>query len=257
MTAIQMKDMFDLLYNNSASAAVSPLSTYEISLYLTKAQLELVKNKIELLGNKYQQSVEGSNKRELDLQSLVVYESITTVDPNVDPKSSDKYFSDNAITFNTKFVDALKILNYEVSDGTNKYQGIPLAFTEIERKLSGAYPYPLKGQAWLIRVNENQFECIFPVKIVQQTLINDANCTLYARYIKRPTPIIVGNLGTSYDGTNLYIDGISSQTDCKLDPLIHDEIVHRAVEIAKGTYSYDEAGNVQFNNMVQLGNRTE
>ena len=44
MTAVEMHQQFELLYNNIISNQAPGLNSYEISQFLTKAQLEKLKN---------------------------------------------------------------------------------------------------------------------------------------------------------------------------------------------------------------------
>ena len=65
------------------------------------------------------------------------------------------------------------------------------------------------------------------------------------RYIKRPQAIILDDL----DGVTL--DGKSTKQECELDPILHQEILQRAVELAKAAYTGD------INSSVQMGQRSE
>jgi hypothetical protein len=50
------------------------------------------------------------------------------------------------------------------------------------------------------------------------------------RYVKRPQPIVLTALP---DG--LSVDGVSAASDCELNPILHPEILQKAVEIAAST----------------------
>jgi len=49
----------------------------------------------------------------------------------------------------------------------------------------------------------------------------------------------------------LTIDGITTVTECELNPIVHREILDRAIEIAKAAYIGD------LNSTVQLNQRNE
>ena len=53
------------------------------------------------------------------------------------------------------------------------------------------------------------------------------------RYIKRPRAIRLVDLG------DMTIDRESSEQSCELDPILHPEILQRAVELAKASYTGD------------------
>ena len=65
-----MSSVFDALWNNIASNQAPGLNEYEKSLFLTKAQYEIVKNYFNPRGNKYQQGFDGSPKRQSDFSTL-------------------------------------------------------------------------------------------------------------------------------------------------------------------------------------------
>lgn len=53
------------------------------------------------------------------------------------------------------------------------------------------------------------------------------------RYIRKARPIVLEDLG------DLSIDGVSTKTECELDSELHREILQRAVELAKASYTGD------------------
>ena len=70
MTLQEFNTNFDLLYNNIASNQAPGLDEYEKSVFLTNAQLELVKNYFNPKGNKYQEGFDQSPKRQLDFSTI-------------------------------------------------------------------------------------------------------------------------------------------------------------------------------------------
>ena len=70
------------------------------------------------------------------------------------------------------------------------------------------------------------------------------------RYVRTPKPIIVGNL----DG--LTIDGESAvSSECEIDPILHEDILQRAVELAKVAWTATGQDNAQM--ILQAGQRSE
>ena len=76
---------------------------------------------------------------------------------------------------------------------------------------------------------------------------NDTVGTYTIRYVARPNPIILIDLASS----NLTINGQSNRMTSRLDPIIHEEILQRAVELAKAAYTGD------LNSQVALGNASQ
>lgn len=66
------------------------------------------------------------------------------------------------------------------------------------------------------------------------------------RYVRTPKPIILVDLSKVQEG--LSIDGYNKITECELPANMHEEILQRAVELAKATYQGD------LNSIIQTGN---
>jgi hypothetical protein len=79
---------------------------------------------------------------------------------------------------------------------------------------------------------------------------NETVTSYSVRYVRVPAPIIVADL----DG--LTIDGHKKKSDkCEIDPILHEEILQRAVELAKIAWTATGQENVQL--VMQSGQRTE
>ena len=249
MTIQEFNTTFDLLYNNIASNQAPGLDEYEKSVFLTNAQLELVKNYFNPKGNKYQEGFDQSPKRQLDFSTitdLLVY-SITDALLNV------VKFNEDSIVFpyNDNFLFIIQELA-TVTDsvtGTNKNINIRgITNVEYMMAMNKPYKYPFKHEGWRIIHNTDDR------KLELLLSYGDRLKSYKIRYIKRPTPIILTDLNEgSYLGSGLTIDGLSTPTDCILDEAMHAEIVQRAVELAKMSY---DSQNVQ-ENIIQAGARTE
>ena len=61
MTNQEFSNEFDVLYNNIMSNQAPGLDEYEKSVFLTKAQDEIVKNYFNPKGNKYQEGFDGND----------------------------------------------------------------------------------------------------------------------------------------------------------------------------------------------------
>lgn len=123
----------------------------------------------------------------------------------------------------------------DTSAGTR--QVIPISYSEYTRLTSRPYRGPVKYQAWRLTttsVNKTSVELI---------INNNETITNYRiRYIRRPAPIITSDL-TEYG--NLTINGIGTISECELNPIIHQEILQRAVELAKVAYEGDLRASIE------------
>lgn len=252
MTREEFSNEFDVLYNNIMSNQAPGLDEYEKSVFLTKAQLEILKNYFNPKGNKYGQGFDENAKRQIDFSSL-----IKTVKPSIyTPDDTYVKFDDRSALYKLPS-DILLVLNEngitEVSGKKNLISIVPMNYEEYARLMSKPFKQPLKNQGWRlfqtigdIRDDEDMEANFISEVIVQYSgKLSDYKI----RYVKRPKPIILTNLRDGF--SNVSIDGLQTPTECELDPIIHSEILQRAVELAKAAYAGD------LKSSVDLGQRSE
>lgn len=243
MTTQEFSNEFDVLYNNIMSNQAPGLDEYEKSVFLTKAQSEILKNYFNPKGNKYQEGFDDSEKRQIDFSTL-----IKAVKPSAYAGRSYVKFDDRSQLFQMPS-DILFVLNetaFNTVDGVNRLINIvPINFDEYSRIISKPYKQPLKNQGWRL------FQSAGGVDFISEIIVKTGSTlTNYkVRYVKRPKPIILTNLADTY--SNVSIEGLTTVTECELDPILHPEILQRAVELAKAAYT----GDVK--NIVELGQRSE
>lgn len=245
MLVEEMGDVFDVLYNNIMSNAVPGLNEYEKSVFLTKAEYELVKNYFNPQGNKYREGFDDSAKRRIDFSMLM--QTATLI------RSSQQGFNPNSVLYSLPS-DILVIVNEQVilkNGNTVKgiRQVIPISYDEYTRLMSRPYKQPLKSQAWELMTGQNSSRTVSELILNN----NDKSYTpeFKIRYVRKPKPIIIEDLDV------VSIEGASEKTECELDPAIHQEIVQRAVELAKAAYSSDQSGQAQMQNQITIGQRSE
>lgn len=243
MTTQEFSNEFDVLYNNIMSNQAPGLDEYEKSVFLTKAQSEILKNYFNPKGNKYQEGFDESEKRQIDFSTL-----IKAVNPTAYVGSSYVKFDDRSQLFQMPS-DILFVLNetaLNTVDGVNRLINIvPINFDEYSRIMSKPYKQPLKNQGWRL------FQSTGGVDFISEVIVKTGSTlTNYkVRYVRRPKPIILTNLADTY--SNVSIEGLTTVTECELDPILHPEILQRAVELAKAAYTGD------IKNIVELGQRSE
>lgn len=262
MNAIEFSNQFDILYNQVMSNASPSINEYEKSYLLTKAQDELVKNYFNPKGNKYQEGFDNNTKRQIGFANLIcsfnpiLYNELDGyvkanrysklfIAPSFDPTKDD---IDAEILPNNEILFILNEGANVTMDGIRRDIAVmPIEYNEYLRfSASKPYQMPNKNRAWrLLRSYKNTmvFEIIKPMCLWNSYTLN---------YVRKPKPIILTNLNdlNGYDEydedspiTNgLTINGYSDMFDpennrcCELDDSIHEEILQRAVELAKGKY---------------------
>lgn len=244
MTTQEFSNEFDVLYNNIMSNQAPGLDEYEKSVFLTKAQLEILKNYFNPKGNKYGQGFDENAKRQIDFSTL-----ITAAKPSqYTPEGGYVKFDDRSQLYKMP-QDILLMLN---ETGINTVDGvkrlisiIPMNYEEYARLMSKPWKQPLKNQGWRLFQSTGGVDFISEVVIKYNSSLADYKI----RYVKRPKPIILANLADEY--SNVSIEGINTITECELDPILHPEILQRAVELAKSAYTGD------LKSSVELGQRSE
>lgn len=244
MTTQEFSNEFDVLYNNIMSNQAPGLDEYEKSVFLTKAQLEIVKNYFNSKGNKYGQGFDESAKRQIDFSTLIT----VTKPSQYIPVGDYTKFDDRSHLYKMPN-DILLMLNetgINIVDGVRRLISIiPINYEEYARIISKPWKQPLKNQGWRLFRSTGGVDFISEVVIKYNSSLDDYKI----RYVKRPKPIILANLADEY--SNISIEGLNTITDCELDPILHPEILQRAVELAKSAYIGDLKSN------VELGQRSE
>lgn len=240
MNVQEFSSEFDILYNNIMSNQAPGLDEYEKSVFLTKAQYEILKNYFNPKGNKYNEGFDDNEKRQIDFSSIIKVVELTSYSgtgyTKLDDRSSLYEFPD----------DLMFILNESVIlNNQNILNIIPVDYREYSRLISRPFKYPLKNQGWRLFQSSQNSGPVSEIIIGLGMEISKYK----VRYVRKPKPIILINLEEDYPG--LSIDGEYGPLDCELDSSIHQEILERAVELAKSAYIGD------LNSTVELGQRSE
>lgn len=281
MTREEFSDMFTTLLNShsnradfgeAASGRDIVLDEYEKSVFLTIAQDMVLKSYFDGTLNAQNQGFDDTIRRQVDFSSLITVASLSEasdqsavfddrgilyVMPMREMSGSfeedgfddawDFTFHPSSETMNV--TDVLYILNEKLITEVGpeghthekSYVVVPINYREYDRIMSKAYAQPFKKQAWRLLQNTEQGFDIKSELIPRWNLTTKENIKEYKiRYIRRPYPIILTDLE---DG--LSIEGYALARDCELNPILHVDILNKAVELAlasKGVIA-SEPGN--------------
>lgn len=254
MTATEFLVQFDVLYNNVTSNQAPGLNGYEKSVFLTKAQDELVKNYFSATHNQKQEGYLDSPKREYDFSSIIeVTNGGSTSGTKLYPSND---YSKMFLIPNNVFI----ILNEQLVQNNTVYTIVPLDYTEFQKLMKKPYKLPLKGQAWKLSHSRKTNNGVSSIAEFIANFSKTGVPTYTIRYIRRLDPIILEDLETTY-GEGLTIKGqhdIVNHTfennitsPCELPLELHEELLQRAVELAKIAWQ----GDVQL--AMTAGQRSE
>jgi len=243
MTILEFSNEFDIAYNSIATNSAPEIDLYEKSVYLTRAQLELVNQFFNPNGNKYRDGFEQSLKRRNDLNELVKGAlSVTEVNSSDGLEDNSQFF---------KVLDEVYMIIQEKSFVTSSDTCVdktyiktkPVTHDEYNIQLDNPFKKPDKTVVWRLDYYTSGSN-----KVVE--LISPYTITKYRyRYVKYPSPIVLTDFDTTFPGESLTIDGVAISQTCVLNESIHREILNRAVELATADYKpQDLAVKVQTNN---------
>lgn len=252
MSPTEFSDRFEVLWNNIMSNAAPGLNEYEKSVFLTKAQSEIIKNYFNPSGNKYREGFDQSPKRQIDFSMLMKSVKLAkgTSEVQYDVRSDNyKYPSDILVIVN----ESLLIVRNQSTVGVR--QVIPIAYDEYTRLMSKPFKEPLKNQAWRLITGVDSNNTAIAEIIPNNNDRKDSERFLQVRYVKKPRPIIVADLDQTVG--DVTIDNEYTAMTSELDPSIHEEILQRAVELAKASYASDQSGQAQLQNQITVGQRSE
>lgn len=235
MTIPEFSTEFDVLYNNITSNQAPGLNEYEKSVFLTKAQSQLINeyfnNRTDGIGGGF----DGSQKRQYDFSSLIQVVQL------------QEYTEESYIKLDRRskvFLfpkDYFLAVNEVISDEVYQYSIAPISYAEYQRLMLKPYNFPVKRGVWRLNTNilDNGDEGKQPIveiigkfqKTQEGTEPPTEKISYNLRYIKTPSPIILDDLGNY--GQDLTIGNLSKATPCMLPEETHQEILERAVTLAK------------------------
>jgi hypothetical protein len=245
MTTSEFSNQFDILYDNVASKSAPGLDEYEKSVYLTKAQLELVKGKYSNQ-NKYQEGFEGSEKRRVEFKELLSTYKTSTSETFTDNIGDSSIYSIPSEAF--LIIQEQVKLGYPTVNDNRIAKVIPKTHDEYNIQIRNPFKKPNEDTVWRLDYSSTDIDKRF-VELLSLYAINE----YIVRYIKYPEPIVLTDIANGdFVGMELTIEGSTAEATSKLDQSLHDEILDRAVELAVRDY---KESNLQ--NKVQLNLRNE
>ena len=227
MTNQEFSNEFDILYNNIASNQAPGLDEYEKSVFLTTAQEGLV---LELISgnNELENSFEKTEEVRRYLSDIIKTTEMTKYEGDDILKITNKstlYDVPEDLWYTTYETVKLQDDNLLCTPYEN-IEVVPVTQDEFSRIMKNPFRKPSPNRVLRLDV-EGKIE-----------LVSDFNIKSYiVRYVKRLDPIILIDLPNG-----LTIREQSTETNCKLNPALHDAILARAVQLAKASMGLLESG---------------
>ena len=229
MTTEEFSNGFDALVNSystsmkfgNESTQIMVFNEYEKSIFLTKAQQELIINLYNgknIYGDSFELTEEV--RRYLDgLVKTVILQPITN-------QSTYKPATNNQSQFFTLPTDlafiTMEQVTYKEDSDYGCYSGqradvYPVTQDEFSSVRNNPFRGPTRYKALRLDYGEGKVELISKYDISQYLV----------KYLSKPTPIVLIDLPD-----DLSIDGVKVKTECALNDILHQTILDRAVLLA-------------------------
>lgn len=219
MTTSEFSQAFDTLisaYNDTTLGDKLSFNEYEKSVFLTKAQDELIVS-FYSGKNSYNEGFENTEEIRRYLSSL-----IETKELDEDKTSTLAKLTDQSHIYkledDTWFItyEAIKITSEDFCLNGKSIEVVPITQDDLHKLLKNPFKGPNNRRALRLDLANNSVEIIYPLE-----------GKYLVRYLKQTSPIIVDTLDESLD-----IKGKHEVTECKLHEALHRTILDRAVQLA-------------------------
>ena len=229
MTTKEFRTQFNIYYNSIASNLAPSVDDFELSVFLTNAQRDLV---VDIYtGRINSMSFESTEEARRYLAPLVESVKIALEGKNYDEnhnkldhyeiKQTDLDFKSNACYIVMEYCtlpDSAECLK------DKKLEVVPITHDDLLRTLNN--PFRGTTDRRILRVDENNLLYLYSKQDLDKYNIV---------YVRKPNPIIISNLEELY-GPYSNVEGENTETQCELPEIFHREILNRAVLAAKQAY---------------------
>ena len=254
MTLTEFRNEFNIFYNSIDSNVAPSVNDYELSVFLTEAQKQLIVGLYN--GNVNQESFETVEEQKRYLSKL----NVRKVLDFTNTETREKMGFDSSDTELKKELSIPKSLLLEGI--THEYQPLQdYLFITLEScdlkdddlcggEIIDVEVLPTK-QEFYHRMKKNPFRGPSSNKIIRLdyfdkiNLISKYKISKYkVNFLRNPNPIIISDLDgedSEFDGLGLSIEGKTKASNCELEPSLHRTLVQLAAKLAQQTYM----GNMQ------------
>lgn len=231
MTTSEFREEFKLLYDNISSNAAPGLDDYEVSVYLTTAQLELVKKAYS--GGPNKEGFEGNERRRRELSSLI-HTSDLPATPFINGLES---YSKVVTQPNWLYIihEKVKITSSDTCINNTYIDVVPVTHDEYSLIKENPFRNASKRRALRTEISVANTQASIEL-ICPETITN-----YVVRYVAVPKPIILSDLTAVAAG--LTINGLTAAQTCLLNEGMHREILNRAVALAIRDYRENSLQN--------------
>ena len=159
----EFSTQFDVLFNNVTSNQAPGLNEYEKSVFLTKAERQLVREHFNRRVDATSGGFDGSQQRQYDFSCLLRTESLYNINTYADRVGEDEKLDKRSLVFLFPENYFLAV-NELLSDGKYQYSVLPIDYSEYQTLMLKPYSFPVKRGAWRL-------------------ITDKKNCNFYREYV--------------------------------------------------------------------------
>lgn len=222
MTTTEFSNEFDILldsyrrikkFDEKEELDSLEFNEYEKSVFLTRAQEQIV---IELYSGRNTKSgpFESSEELRSNLRNLIKTSELTECS-NLEglDKRSVFYELPSDVLF---IIYESAILSEAGCLSGSTIEAIPVTHDDYHRIIKNPFRGPTEKRVLRVDNGQSTIEVISKYPIDKYLI----------RYLAKPTPIVLGNF------SEVSINGVNTISECTLDPIIHRDILDKAVVLA-------------------------
>lgn len=240
MTTQEFSNEFDILYNNVLSNQAPGLDEYEKSIFLNKAQREIVRAYFEDSRNKDLAGFDGSVKRQYDFSTLLknmALPSVTNLLSVMPSLGSVNQFDNRSILFAAPS-DLFLSINEQVVDSTGRiFSVVPIDYIDYSRHMAKPYAYPIKRKAWRLICDKSS--TLNGFNTIQ---LDNGSYLVFGNATTKPLNITVTCTATDGSGSVVYSDLVEGE-----------DVNSLSITINVGTSGGAESGIGSLNTAIQNG----
>lgn len=221
MTIKELSDEFSTYLNSYSNTANIILDEYEKSVFLTKAQEQII---LEYYSgrNMTRTSYEETEEIRRYLSNLINTHNYSIKD-NLSIKNKQYLYKVPDELWFIVYEEATILDSNDICINNKQVEVVPITHDELFRIQKNPFRGATKNRILRLDIGDDKVE-----------LITKYNINTYSiRYIQKPTPIVLVHLPEE-----LSINGVTEPTNTKLHTALHRVILNRAVELAIQAKTY-------------------
>jgi len=191
MTNLEFSNEFDVLYNSITSNQAPGLDEYEKSVFLTKAQSEILREYFNPRIDAANGGFDGSQKRQYDFSTLIRTANLFNVNSIKERITDIEKIDRRSLVFLFP-QDYFLSVNEVVYDGNKAFSVLPISYDTYQRLMLKPYTMPVKKGVW--RLFTDKKNCNFVQEYVDNSQTDYKMLTTWADQ-KRNLKIKIRHIG--------------------------------------------------------------